>query len=204
MQYEVEIRCCFDNRDEAFERFPFLASSLQEEATWTNSTYGLDLFKSGQLLRTSEVRFDSEISYYIGWKGPDIGNFANIRQELDEEITGGIRNSAILGRLGGSGTLATPQEVIRELERLGYKPFMSFHGIDLLGQYEPLTLHTKLLTSPDLPWPFIVEIEKSASTEEEALCCEQELRELCRQLRLQEYLVREEPPTLLYNSLFNH
>src|SRR4030042_4541082 len=93
--FEVEIRCHFDNPEEAFRVLPFLRSSLGRRVSWLTRCYGLALFRSGQLLRMTEVIDRGKVSYYLGWKGPDTGVFANIRQEVDEEITSGAINSAV-------------------------------------------------------------------------------------------------------------
>jgi hypothetical protein len=49
----------------------------------------------------------------------------------------------------------------------------------------------------------LVEIEKAASSIEEALVREEELREFCNLFGLHSRLVREEPPALLYTSKFS-
>lgn len=202
--FEVEIRCHFDSPEEAYKVLPFVRSCLRREISWVTRYYGLTLFKSGQLLRVSEVVYHGEVRHYLGWKGPDIGGFANIRQEVDEEITAGLVNSAIMRRLGAKGEIGTADAVGGELERLGHHQFMSFGGSDLTGYEEPLGLNVKLMTCPVLRWPLLVELEKTANTEEEATQCELELHELSTKFQLQSRLVREEPPSLLYAGLFAH
>jgi adenylate cyclase class IV len=172
--------------------------------TRVDTFYGLELFKSGRVLRISEVVLGEEMRCFLGWKEPDIGKFANIRQEYSEEITTGIANSAIMRRLGWKEGIRTHHEIIRELKRLGHCRFMSYQGKDIVGQYEPFGINVKLTICPVLKWPLLVEIEKIAHAEEEATQYEQDLRELLRQFKLQSYLVREEPPSLLYASLFAH
>jgi len=201
--YEVEFRCHFENVDEANAKIPFLASCLQRRTDWVTTFYGLDLFRSGYLLRVSDIFTGSERKYYIGWKGRDIGEFANIRPELDEEATDGIAHSLILEWLGVIKTALNPQEIVPELERSGYQKFMSFQGNDFAGYYEPLDIYVKLMSCPVLKWPLLVEIEQMAKTEEDAKECERNLQELCRQMQLQEYVVREEPPLLLYSQIFD-
>lgn len=203
--FEVEIRCHFNNHDEAYKTLPFLHSCLQHEMIWTSTFYGLEMFKSGRLLRISSVEStNKERRLFLGWKGPDIGEFANIRQELDEDITDGIVNSEILQRLGGQQKNWTFQGIIQELERLGHHQFMSFEGKDIYGRYEPFAINVKLMTCPVLHWPLLVEIEKMALTEKEAIRCQQDLRELCSRFQIQSYLVIEEPPSLLYSGVFAH
>ena len=141
---------------------------------------------------------------YIGWKEPDTGKFANIRQEIVEDITVGIADSTILSFLGGRERIQNKNEAIQELERLGYHRFMSWTGTDLTGYYKPYDISVKLMSCTMLKWPFLVEIEKTADTEEEANQCEQALYKLCGQFQLQSRLVREEPPSLLYDTAFNH
>jgi hypothetical protein len=79
---------------------------------------------------------------------------------------------------------------------------MSWRGADLLGDYKPLGVSMKLMTCRTLKWPVLVEIEKSAKTKEEALVSENELRAFCDRFGLNDRLVRDEPPTLLYEARF--
>ncbi len=201
--FEVEIRCHFENTEEALSLLPFLGPCLQgqDRVSWTTRFYGMVLFKSGALLRQAEVFQNGKTRHYLGWKGPDSGHFANIRQEIDEECTNGIASSAILERLGGNKRLPTRAAVIRELVRLGHSEFMSFHGNDLSGYDETLNVKVKLMNCPVLKWPILVELEKTANTEEEAVLCENYLRELSIRFQLQTRLVREEPPSLLHAQL---
>jgi hypothetical protein len=201
--YEVEFRCYFNSIDEACEMVPFLHSGLQKYCTWKTAVHGLDLFRSGQLLRTAEIMRSKEPRYYIGWKGPDTGKFANIRPEIDEEITPPNASSRILMMLSGSPGICGLNDVIKELEHIGYPQFMSFEGTDFSGYYAPQNLHLKLMTCRHLKWPVIVEIEKTASSKIEAFSFEDDLYNLCYQLQLQKRLIREEPPTLLFNAMFN-
>ena len=108
----------------------------------------------------------------------------------------------LLKQLGGREDIETSDGVIRVLERLGHHEFMSFRGKNVIGHYEPLGISVKLMSCPVLKWPLMVEIEKTADTEEEAKQCESELYELCGKLQLQDRLVREEPPLLLYVATF--
>ena len=203
--YEVEIRCHFDNQDQAFEVLPFLRSCLQggSPVSWLTRFFGLALFKSGQLLRVAEVAQGGTVRRYLGWKGPDTGRFANIRNEIDEEFTTGIVSSAVLRQLGGTERALAANSVVEELERVGHSQFMVFQGNDLTG-YEPgLDLKVKLMTCPVLKWPVIVELEKTAETEQAARRCEDDLRELSSRFALQSRLIRKEPPTLLYEQLYS-
>jgi adenylate cyclase class IV len=203
ISFEVEIRYRFKDSEEAYLILPFLKSSFDREITWVTKHYGLVLFKAGQVVRMSEVIRANELRNYLGWKGPDIGSFANIREEIDEEITGGIKDSAVLKLLGGNSDISSPKNAEDELERLGHHDFMSFHGINSLGYDKSTGLATKLMNCPDLKWPCMVELEKTAHTEQEARQCEGELMEISRKLKLADRLLKEEPPTLLYTRLYN-
>jgi hypothetical protein len=199
--YEVEFRCHFEDTAEAYRALPFLKTSLTRRVEWITTFYGLELFRSGRLLRIAEVTSDKKTGCYLGWKGPDTGHFANIRREIEEDITGRIDDSVILDLLKGNHSLADKEQVVLELERLGHHRFMSFEGINLTGHYQPLELSLKLMPCAVLKWPLMVEIEKTAVSPAEAVECEKSLYDLCCQLHLQDRIVREEPPTLLYLSL---
>jgi hypothetical protein len=201
IKYEVEFRCHFKDEAEAYRALPFLQPSLTRRVEWVTAFYGLELFRSGRLLRIADVTSDKITGYYLGWKGQDIGRFANIRQEIDEDITSGIVNSAILDILGGKHSFAGKQEIIREMERLGHRRFMSFEGINITGHYAPLGLSLKLMPCAVLKWPLMVEIERTVATGAEAIQCEKDLYDLCSQYHLEDRVVRDEPPTLLYESL---
>jgi len=203
LPFEVEIRCYFNSYGEAYEKVPFLRACLQKEDTWITTFFGQELFKSGQLLRIGNVYYYEEEKWYLDWKGPDIGEFANIRQEFGEDITAGIADSIIMKQIGGRTDIATPDEAARELERLGHRKFMSFWGRNNGGLYEPLDVSIKLMFCPLLKYPLMVEFEKTAATEEEAKQCESALHDLCYDLKIQDRLVKEEPPSLLYDAMFS-
>jgi adenylate cyclase class IV len=199
--FEVEVRCRVKSNEEAYQLLPFMSSCLNREVSYVTDFYGLKLFQSGELLRVGKVLIDHDTRYFLVWKGPDIGKLANIRQELREEITFGIKNSIILKYLRGNNNISSREEVIRELDQLGHHMFMSFEGIDTEGYYEPYNIQVKLMNCRQLS-PLLVEIEKTANNEEDAARCEEALLELCGQFRLEDRLIRKEPPTLLYENLF--
>jgi adenylate cyclase class IV len=199
-QYEVEIRCHFNNPDEAYRTIPFLQACLKHEMVWYSGIYGEECFKAGRLLRMSKTTIDGETKYCMGWKGEDTGTFANIREEIDEVITNGITISRILEKLGSQNLTMPRNKISAELKKLGHCRFMSWRGADLFGDYKPLDVSMKLMTCRTLKWPVMVEIEKSAKTKEEARVRENELRAFCDRFGLNDRLVREEPPTLLYEA----
>ena len=201
-EYEVEFRCRFSKLDEAYRFLPFLQASLTRRMPWNSTIYGLELFQSGKLLRIGGVIENDKTRYYMTFKGPDIGKFCNIRLEIEQELTDSATDSPVLRYLGGRASIKNKDEAARELELLGYHPFMSWSGVDIMGFYEPYSVKVKLMTDTILDYPYIVEIEKIAATEEEAYYCEKELYELSRKLELQERIFREEPPQLLYEKVF--
>ena len=104
--------------------------------------------------------------------------------------------------MGGGQKFLTSDGVIDELNRLGYEKFMSFSGKNTLGRYKPLDIGVKLMSCDQLKHPLMVEIEKIASTEEEARRCEKQLYEISSELKLLDQLVKEEPTHLLYESIY--
>ncbi len=199
--YEVEIRFHCAGPDEACALLPFLEPSLTRTHRWRTVHYGPALFQRDEILRIGYLAGESGEKALLGWKGPDSGKLVNIREELDEAISGGISGSEILARIGGNPNCASAAAVAAELERLGHGPFMTFSGVNRVGFYEPLGLHLKLSHCQTLRYPWLVEIEKTAANPAAIAPREAELLAVVAEYRLTERLVREEPPTLLYQAL---
>lgn len=201
--FEVETRFHFLSPDEVWQILPLFQPCINQEVQWTTVHYGRELFHIDQILRISKVTRQGKTRYWLGWKGPDQGKFANIRVEIEEDITESIGNSSILSRFGCEKRLANPEAVAAELTRLGYHEFMAFSGQNVTGEYTPLGFHLKLALSsqPVLRWSLFLEVEKTAHSMAEAVKCEEELIEFTHRYNLEERVVREEPPTLLYQAL---
>jgi adenylate cyclase class IV len=155
-------------------------------------------------LRASSVEHNGVTRYYLGWKGPDTGKFANVRRELNEEITHGSTGSAIMEWLTGAKMNYTRQEVVPAIERSGRQRFMSYQGQNLAGRYDLFGVNVKLMHCEALKWPLLVEIEKIAANADEAQKFEHELVEISRRFQLQDHIVKEEPGTLLYEATFKN
>jgi hypothetical protein len=84
---------------------------------------------------------------------------------------------------------------------MGFEPFMTFHGINQTGFYEPLGIDLKLMYCESLANPYLVEIEKTASDLEDALSKEQALIRIITDLGLTNRVLRKEPPALLFETL---
>jgi hypothetical protein len=201
---EVETRFHFADRKELFELLPFLQPCFSDTPVnrWTTVHYGAELYHRDIILRIGATLLPEGNRSSLGWKGPDKGSFANIREERDEEITDGISASWILEMLGGNGDAASPATVASELTRLGHPPFMEFQGENQFGIYEPLNLQLKIMSCPILQWPVMLEVEKTALNPTEALELEKELLTFSRQYSLSDHVVRDEPPTLLYRARY--
>lgn len=200
--YEVETRVFFDSHNEAYDLIPFLKDSLKNEIEWETRMYGLDLFKSGELLRVSDVYSNKIKKVFLGYKDRDIGKLCNIRVEQDEEITEGIQDSVILNNICKKSIILYPNNVNQILESMGYLQFMAFTGVSLTGKYEELGLSLKLMECPTLEYPLLLEIEKIERTYEDALNAEIELCSFINKNGLQKRVIRKEPPTLLYEKIF--
>ncbi|MEZ4862084.1 MAG: hypothetical protein R3C14_12280 [Caldilineaceae bacterium] len=201
--YEVEIRFCVANQAEAFALLPFLEASLGAPKAWSTEIVGRTIYSAGKLLRVGRVPPTGESRYYLGYKGPDLGAFANIRQELGEEITHGITQSEILTTLGLAATHTTTSAIVATLNEAGHRPFMAFAGVDRLGYYPPLALHTKLCQcAMILDDQLLVELELGANSLAAAQQAEARLQSLAADYGLTDRLFREEPPTLLYQRTF--
>jgi len=203
--YEIEIRFCVAHPEEAYALLPFLEQSLGAPKVWATEIVGRGVYASGRLLRLGRVPPEGNTRYYLGYKGEDIGTVANIRQEWGEEITEGIEQSAILATLGLTGAYPSHAAVVDALRVAGHEAFMRFAGIDRLGYYAPLDLHTKLCQcAAILDQQFLIELEMSAASLEDAHVAEQRLLALAEEYGLRERLFRDEPPTMLYKRTFGH
>ncbi|MCB0061103.1 MAG: hypothetical protein KDE19_03275 [Caldilineaceae bacterium] len=203
LAYEVEIRFCTSTADEAYALLPFLRESLGPEKPWSTQIWGRSVFAAGKLLRVGYVPPSGPQRVYLGYKGVDEGAFANIRQEWGEEITAGIGDSAILAQLEIPGQFASAQAVIDRLLAADHGPFMDFTGVDRLGYVPALAIHTKLMRCPKIIGDQVmVELELSATSKEEAMAAEQRLQQLADEYGITDRLIREEPPTLLYQVSF--
>lgn len=201
--YEIEIRFCVERPAEAYALLPFLEQSLGAPKLWATDIVGRAVYESGRLLRLGRVPPTGHTRYYLGYKGPDVGAVANIRQEWGEEITRGITQSAILTTLGLAGSYTTHAAVLDALTGAGYAPFMGFAGVDRLGYYAPLNVHTKLCQCEAiLDQQFLIELEMSATSLEEARAAELRLQEIAEEYHITDRLFRAEPPTMLYKHTF--
>ncbi|NLG84678.1 MAG: hypothetical protein GX493_08765 [Firmicutes bacterium] len=199
---EVETRLHFADREEAFRLLPFLRSCRWTEIEWETSFWGEELFLAGFLLRLAQGGpSGGPYEYSLGWKGPDRGKVVNIREEIEEEITEGLIDSRILAMLGAPGRRLRREEVAAVLEELGHARFMSFSRRSLLGVDPAYGFKLKLMSCPILRWPLLLEIEKSAATWEEARAAEKAIISFLEGHGLLDRLVREEPPTLLYEVM---
>ncbi len=200
--WEVEIRFSFDTNREACDRIPFLDTCLRDRQPWQSNLYGKEVFESGRLLRIGTVYQNTVPLHYLCLKEADTGTFANIRREIEESFTAGLNDSIVLKYLGGKPVAASRKEIVAELERLGHRQFMSFSGVDTYGEYPPYSISVKLMECPQLNGLLLVEFEKLASSEKEAGQFEEDLRKITGELKLHDRRLKDEPPTLVYRSLF--
>ncbi|TCL68505.1 hypothetical protein EDC14_101345 [Hydrogenispora ethanolica] len=198
--YEVETRFYFSGPAEAFAVLPFGDSALTRTYRWRTVHYSPALFQRDEILRIGYLESESGPKVLLGWKGPDRGKLINIREELDEDVSGEIAESRILAKIGGRSAGGSAAAVAAELERLGHRPFMEFSGENRVGYDEPLGLHLKLSHCQTLRHSWLFEIEKTAATLAEVPRREAELLAFIEQYRLAERVVRAEPPTLLYEA----
>jgi adenylate cyclase class IV len=197
MMYEIETRVYFSSHEEAFNTLPFLQDCLKKKTKWETRMYGIELFNSGKILRVSDVKDNDTVRVYLGYKEIDIGKIFNIRNEIDEEITIGVRESYILQLIKGLEKEVNVRNINQILESLGHKQFMSLTGSNLTGQYEKLQIDLKLMACSSLKYPLLLELEKSARTVEEALRKELDLKNFIAEYKLESRVVKKEPPYLL-------
>jgi hypothetical protein len=150
-------------------------------------------------LRISRIKHGIHDKFFLGWKGADKGKFANIREELGEEITNGIINSSIFRIVGlGNATFETRSSVMATLVASGFLPFMAFSGENLVAQDLIQKTYYKIMRSPDIRFNPLVEVEKIAESLDEAFTFESKLAQFSIENKIEHYIVHEEPPTLLY------
>lgn len=202
--YEVEIRFSVPTPEQAYELLPFLKASLGPETTWATAIYNREIYGAGRLLRVGRVPAEGDSQrYYLGYKETDEGTFANIRQEWGEEITDGVTASAILTKLGIDEAFPSAKIVMQRLQDAGHKSFMDFRGADRLGYYPALDLQTKLMRCTTiLGDQVMVELEMAATSSQDALAAERKLQQIAEEYGIVDRLIREEPPTLLYQVTF--
>ena len=197
MLYEVETRVYFKNQEEAFHILPFLHKCLEKKTEFETRMYGVELFNDGKILRVSDVSRYNTKRVYLGYKESDVGTIFNVRNEIDEEITDEIKESFILKSYLGIYNQVNRRNINEILESLGHKPFMSITGTNITGYCDKLQIDFKLMRSPVLKYPLLLEIEKSAETLEEAFRQELELKNFITEYKLEDRIVKEEPPFLL-------
>jgi adenylate cyclase class IV len=201
--YEVETRLSFSNPAQVWDRLPMFKPLINQAVEWNTIHYGPTLFHTDQILRINHTIQQGKSSSSLGWKGPDQGKSVNIRLEMEEDITRGIQNSEILARLDGQKCFDSVAAVASGLMQLGHCKFMEYSGNNLTGEYKPQGFHLKLMlaSNPALRYPLLLEIEKTAHSLAEALEYEREINEFVRRYRLEDRMIREEPPTLLFQAL---
>ena len=201
--YEVEIRFRVPSAAAAFTKLPFLEGSLGPEKSWYTCILGRSIYDAGKLLRIGYVPPTGDSRMFLGYKGIDEGTFANIRQEWGEEITEGTTASTILANLGMTETFSSPKILLDHLATHGHTAFMDFSGVDRQGYVPALDVHTKLMRCPKiLGNDVMVELELATTSLVEAHRAEQKLQQIATQYGITEQLIREEPPTLLYQVSF--
>ena len=200
--YEVETRFHFKSEEEVYQNLPVLKSALDRKVQWETIHYGLEEFKKDIVIRVSHNQINGKQISALGYKEEDKGEKINIRKEYGAEITTGITDSQILDLLGGEISLSTPEAVAAELKSLGHQPFMSFSGLSWLGTAEKLELDFKLMHCDDLAYPLLVEVESEAQTKAEIAEQKEKILNFIAQYDLEERIVTDEPPTLLYQEEF--
>jgi hypothetical protein len=135
MLYEVEIRFWINNTADVWSKLPFLKQLEWKTEKWHTEMFGIKLFEAGELLRISEIYYETHSRLFLGWKGVDKGKLANIREELGEEITDGITKSLILQTLGlERKSFKTSDNAVTYLSELSMPSFMTFSGENLALQ----------------------------------------------------------------------
>ena len=199
MDYEVEIRAWMDDIPSIWKTMPFLNQLEWKKEKWQTSMFGRKIFEAGELLRISKIGLGTHSKFFLGWKSVDKGNVANIREELGEEITNGIINSTILKTVGLHRTdFRTSDQVVSALAEYDLLPFMTFSGENIVAKDTEKNISFKIMQCNDINFNLLIETEKTAESLDEAFQFEKELIKFARQNKIENRIVHEEPPTLLY------
>lgn len=201
LHYEVETRVYFESYEEALDKAVFLKDCLKREVDWTTYMFGPELYKSGRLLRMSRVEGKNHRKFWLGYKDKDIGKLYNVRAELDENITGGVQCSEVLKASCGGDYPVSPENVFELLEKLGHKQFMAFSGKNFVGEFEGFSL--KLMNCEVLKHKWLLEIEMGSADVDGAHSKEKELKSFADRWKMQDRIVMEEPPALLFEAIYS-
>lgn len=223
LKYEVETRFCFNTKDELLDIFPILKNITFTKVIWNTTILKNELFNQDIQLRFSEVCINEKKHYYLGYKDKDIGNFCNIRKELDEEIkdfSNFYSKSIILKKILKIQNLQDKLKIKDYYEFLNYLNFLNldkflfFEGESELAsialskffsekenkKIEKQRLNLKILYSKQIKYPILFEIELMADNEKQAFFYETLLRKVVDEYNLGSKIIRKEPPTIVYEN----
>lgn len=198
--YEVETRFYFESEDEVYKTLPFIKTALKTKLDWETFHFGARLFKEDIVLRVSTTNTADNELQSLSYKEADLGGKINIRREYSEKINENFNDSKIINILGGNRAVSSREEVIKEIEELGHKVFMSFKGKSIVGDYNSLNI--KLMHTDYIKYPVLLEIEKAAADINEARIKARELLDFVKNYSLKKRMITKEPPTLLYEANF--
>ncbi|ADQ15142.1 hypothetical protein [Halanaerobium hydrogeniformans] len=198
--YEVETRFNFKDKAEVYKTLPFLKKALEKELRWETVHFGSALFREDIVLRVSKTNFAKHELQSLAYKEADLGETINIRREYSEKIDENFVDSEIINILGGNRAVKSREDVIKEIEKIGHKEFMSFNGKSFVGDYKSLKI--KLMYTEQIKYPVLLEIEKAASDIKEARMMAKELLDFVQDHNLSKRMIIKEPPTLLYEENF--
>lgn len=197
-EYEIETRFLVPANDRDSLLSMLSANQPVKNIAWKTVFFGSELFRSGQLLRITEIR-DSDLSLCM--KTEDIGSICNIRREISEVIKPSQRVTDLFDDYFDGFVLNTWESLCDIKNIAGHERFMEFSGENWFGSLQQ-GLDYKLMQVGDDAWPLIVEIEATAVNAEQAIRSEELVLSVSNSLGLKGEAIKIEPPSILYNQLF--
>jgi len=86
------------------------------------------------------------------------------------------------------------------LQNNGLLPFMNDSGKSIHGVESNTNTSFKIMTSKNITYNQLLEIEKNAETMEDALHKEIAIYELVKEKKCEKYCVRKEPPSMVFEK----
>ncbi|MEN8906995.1 MAG: hypothetical protein ABF289_13635 [Clostridiales bacterium] len=177
-----------------------MKNCFNRQIQWETDHYGIDAFRKDKIIRISRSKEEEKAYSWLGYKEKDFGEMCNIRKEIDEDITNGIIESDILKIIGIDKSFDHPEAIEYALNKK-HKKFMSFSGSSILGYQKEFDFKLKFMYCNHLKYPYLLEIEREEIEYNHIGKHVKDIESFIAKYNLEGLKIKEEPPTLLYNTL---